>query len=160
NEYQFEKRRKEKAEAQGIAYQPTTYYAKKNEEVKANNRRLSSVLHLQKYKTTENYEALFHQARKSYPYDQEKIEATKKIAERAKGYVDYSKAKSMYEEFHAFTNKWKQKIEREGHHINAKKDFYNYLFHNYKVNNEVIEKYGYRVDSFREVLQEEIDDVN
>src|SRR5699024_7589024 len=133
-EYQFEKRQKEKAENQGIEYEPTTYYAKKNEEVKAYNRSISHVVNLQDYKTEDNFNELFNNVRRQNYYDKDKIEATKKMVERAKGYVDFSIAKKLYTDFHSQANNWKQKLERDANIINVKKDFYNQFFKDYEYN--------------------------
>src|SRR5699024_4686002 len=155
-EYQFEQRQKERSEKKGIEYQPTTFYAKKNEEVKAYNRSLSSVLHLQDYKTEESFNELFKQVRRRNVYNQEKIEATKKIAERAKEYVDFPVAKKVYTDFHSPTNKWKQKLERDVHNLNAKKSFIKGLIHDYAEDPSSALKYGYSIDNFKEEVGEEL----
>src|SRR5699024_9289938 len=116
-EYQFEKRQKEKAENQGIEYEPTTYYAKKKEEVKAYNRSIYHIVKLQDYKTEDNFNELFNNVRRQNYYDKDKIEATKKMVERAKGYVDFSIAKKLYTDFHSQANNWKQKLERDANTI-------------------------------------------
>lgn len=159
-EYQFEEKLKKDSEKKGKKYEPSTYYAKKNEEIKQYNQSLSNVIHLEDYKTKEDYNELFNRIRKDHPYDANKIESTRKMVDRAKGYVDYSIAKNLYNEFHSLTNKWKQKLERDGNKLNSKKDFYKYLFNNYNVNNHNIEKYGYSIDNFKQEMNEELKELN
>ena len=156
-EYQFEKRKKEKAIKEGIAYQPTTYYAKRNEEIKEYNKKLSHVMHLQDYKTNRNFKAVFDNIRKNQPYDQERIEATKKMVDRAKGYVNYSIAKDLYYDFHSETSKWKLKLKRDATALNSKKEFYNHLIEEYAKNKESVLKYGYSIDGFKKEVAKNLE---
>jgi len=156
-EYQFEKRRKEKAIKEGIAYQPTTYYAKRNEEIKEHNQRLSHVIHLQDYKTNRNFKAIFDNIRKNQPYNQERIEATRKMVDRTKGYVNYSIAKDLYNDFHGETSKWKLKLKRDATALNSKKEFYNHLIEEYAKNKESVLKYGYSIDGFKKEVAKDLD---
>lgn len=156
-EYQFEKRRKEKAIKEGIAYQPTTYYAKRNEEIKEHNKKLSHVIHLQDYKTTNrNFKAVFDNIRKDQPYNQERIEATRKMVDRAKGYVNYFIAKDLYNDFHGETSKWELKLKRDATALNSKKEFYNHLIEEYAKNKENVLKYGYSIDGFKKEVAEDL----
>src|SRR5699024_9117385 len=126
-EYQFEKRMKEEAEINDIEYQPTTYYAKKNQEVKEYNKKLSNVIHLQDYKTKNNYKDNIKKTRNKQTYNEELKENKKKMVDREKGYVNYSIAKDLYNDFHDETSKWKLKLKRDATTLNSKKEFYNHL---------------------------------
>src|SRR5699024_3189318 len=128
-------------------------------EVKAYNRSLSSVLHLQNYKTEESFNELFKQVRRRNVYDQEKIESTKKIAERAKEYVDFPVAKKLYTDYHSPTNMWKKKLEGDANIINVKKDFYNQLFYDYERNPKLVEKFGFSSSSFKSEVKEELEEL-
>src|SRR5699024_10914273 len=120
------------------------------------NRSLSSIRHLQNYKTEEPLNEIFQQVRRRKVYDQEKIEATKKIAERAKEYVDFPVAKKVYADFHSTTNKWKQKLERDVHNLNAKKSFFRHLLNDYSNHPPSVLKYGYSIDYFKGEVREEL----
>lgn len=156
-EYQFEKRMKEEAEINDIEYQPTTYYAKKNQEVKEYNKKLSNVIHLQDYKTNKNYKSVFDNIRSNQPYNEERIEATKKMVDRAKGYVNYSIAKDLYNDFHDETSKWKLKLKRDATTLNSKKEFYNHLIEEYAKNKESVVKYGYSIDNFKQEVAKDLE---
>lgn len=158
-EYQFEKRQKEYMKNQGIEYQPTTYYAKKNEEVKVYNRSISNVINLQNYKTEDNFNELFNSIRHKNYYNKEKIEATQKMVERAKGYVDYPISKKLYTDFHSQANNWKQKLERDANTINVKKDFYNQLFDDYERNPKLVEQFGFSSSNFKSEVKEELEEL-
>src|SRR5699024_5233659 len=125
NEYQFERRQKEQYENNGLEYKPTTYYAKKNEEIKVYNQNLSNVIHLEDYKTNRNYNDIFDNIRNSQPYNEDRIESTKMMVDRVKGYVTYSVAKDLYNDFYSETNKWKLKLKRDVTSLNSRKEFYN-----------------------------------
>src|SRR5699024_7875736 len=140
NEYQFERRQKEQCDNNGLEYKPTTYYAKKNEEIKTYNQNLSNVIHLEDYKTNKNYNDIFENIRNSQPYNEERIESTKMMVDRVKGYVTYSIAKDLYDDFHSETNKWQLKLKRDVTALNSKKEFYNNLINEYARNkNNVIQ---------------------
>src|SRR5699024_7750973 len=106
-------------------------YAEKNEEIKAYNRKINHVIHLKDYKVNKNFNDIFDRVRKNQPYNEEKIAETKKMVERAKGYIDYSTAKNLYNDFHSETSKWKLKLKRDVIDLNAKKEYYNDLINKY-----------------------------
>src|SRR5699024_4002569 len=159
SEYQFEKRRKEKCEKSGLEYEPTTYYAEKNEEIKAYNRKISHVIHLKDYKVNKNFNDIFDRVRKNQPYNEEKTAATRKMVERAKGYIDYPTAKNLYNDFHSETSKWKLKLKRDVTALNAKKEFYNNLINAYAKDKNAVIKYGYSADGFEREVAKELDKI-
>src|SRR5699024_10086465 len=76
--------------------------------------------------------------------------------ERAKGYVDFPISKKLYTDFHSPTNKWKQKLERDVHNINAKKSFVKGLINDYADNPSSVLQFGYSIDNFKEEVGEEL----
>src|SRR5699024_1542559 len=159
SEYQFEKRQKDRCEKNGLKYEPTTYYAEKNEEIKAYNRKINHVIHLKDYKVNKNFNDIFDRVRKNQPYNEEKIAATKKMVERAKGYIDYSTAKNLYNDFHSETSKWKLKLKRDVIALNAKKEFYNNLINEYAKEKNAVIQYGYSADGFEKEVAKDLDEI-
>src|SRR5699024_3184270 len=159
SEYQFEKRQKDSCEKNGLEYKPTTYYAEKNEEIKAYNRKINHVIHLQDYKVNKNFNDIFDRVRKDQPHNEERIEATRKMVERAKGYIDYPTAKNLYNDFHSETSKWKLKLKRDVTALNAKKEFYNNLIHEYAKDKNAVIKYGYSADGLEREVAKDLNDI-
>ena len=159
NEYQFERRQKEQYENNGLEYKPTTYYAKKNEEIKVYNQNLSNVIHLEDYKTNRNYNDIFDNIRNSQPYNEDRIESTKMMVDRVKGYVTYSVAKDLYNDFYSETNKWKLKLKRDVTSLNSRKEFYNNLINEYARNKNSVIQYGYTANGFEKEVAKDLDEI-
>src|SRR5699024_5313018 len=93
------------------------------------------------------------------PYNEEIIAATRKMVERAKGYIDYSTAKNLYSDFHSETSKWKLKLKRDVTALNAKKEFYNNLINAYAKDKNAVTKYGYSADGFEREVAKDLDEI-
>src|SRR5699024_5009527 len=159
NEYQFERRQKEQYENNCLEYKHTTYYAKKNEEIKVYNQNLSNVIHLEDYKTNRNYNDIFDNIRNSQPYNEDRIESTKMMVDRVKGYVTYSVAKDLYNDFYSETNKWKLKLKRDVTSLNSRKEFYNNLINEYARNKNSVIQYGYTANGFEKEVAKDLDEI-
>src|SRR5699024_4617869 len=114
------------------------------------------VIHLKDYKVNKNFNDIFDRVRKDQPHNEERIEATRKMVERAKGYIDYPTAKNLYNDFHSETSKWKLKLKRDVTALNAKKDFYNNLINEYAKDRSSVIKHGYSVDDFEKEVAKDL----
>src|SRR5699024_2776334 len=121
--------------------------------------KINHVIHLQDYKVNQNFNNIFDRVRKNQPYNGEKIAATRKMVERAKGYIDYSTAKNLYNDFHSETSKWKLKLKRDVTALNAKKEFYNNLINEYAKDNNAVIQYGYTADGFEKEVAKDLDEI-
>jgi hypothetical protein len=156
SEYQYEEKLKKEALDKGEKYTPTTYYAQKNEEIKKYNEKYNNVIHLEDYKTKKDYKQILSDLRSNLHVNKENVEATRLLVERAKGYVDYSVAKQLYDDFNSDINKWKLNLERQLTTLNSHKKFYNNLINNYKDNPNYVERFGYDVSNFKDQVKNEL----
>lgn len=156
SEYQYEEKLKKEAISKGEDYYPTTYYAQKNEEIKKYNEKYNNVIHLEDYKTKKDYKQILDDLRSNLHVNKENIEATRLLVDRAKGYVDYSVAKQLYDDFNSNINKWKLKLERQLTALNSNKKFYNNLINKYKENPKYVERFGYDVSNFKDQVKSEL----
>lgn len=156
NEYQLEKRKKQEAEQNGERYQPVTYYAQRNEEIKRYNDQHQDVIRLEDYKQKADLDKQLKELRQKSHHDENKIQATNLLVQRAKGYVDFQIAKQLHQEFHDNHNKWKLKLERNETLIKAKKNLYAELMEKHKTNPEAVESYGFSSNHFKEEMKQEL----
>lgn len=156
SEYQFEKKIKKEAEKNNEEYKPTTHYAKKNEEIKQYNEQLNDIVHLEDYKVKKDYKSHLDQLRKDVHVNEDRVEATQLLVQRAKGYVDYKVAKNLYDDFNNDRNKWKLNIERVETVNDSKKTLYSKLIEAHKKNPEIVKSYGYSVENFKDEMREDI----
>src|SRR5699024_4475074 len=84
NEYKFEERLQNEANEKGEKYNPKTYYAKKNAEIKKYNERFADVIHLQDYKTKRDFKSELDNLRKNIHVDERNVEATRLLVDRQK----------------------------------------------------------------------------
>lgn len=159
-EYQFERKLKKDAEVKGKQYNPQTYYAQKNEEIKKYNERFSDVIHLEDYRTKKDYKKELDQLRNAMHIDKNKIDATRLLVNRVKGYVDYQSASKLHHDFNNNQNKWKLKIERANAVNESKRKVFNKLQEHYQSGNQsIVEKYGYSKENFPNEVNKDLQEV-
>lgn len=157
NEYQFEKRLKDEAEKNNKEYKPTTYYAKKNAEIKEYNEQLNKVIHLQDYKQKKDYKSILNDLRYEVHTDNTRKNAKRLLVDRVKGYVDFQISKDLFHDFNNSRNKWKLKLERADSLNHSKNQLYNTIIKEFKESPTAVEKYGYSVENFREEMKAELE---
>jgi len=156
SEYQYEKRVKNEAEKNGKEYKPTTYYAKKNEEIKRYNDNFKDVIHLEDYKQKKDYKDQLNDLRNKMHVKDYNVHATQLLTNRVKGYVDYQVAKNLYNDFTNERNKWKLKLERDTTLNESEKDLYSRLIKQYENNPSIVEKYGYSIEDFKSEMKDDL----
>src|SRR5690606_8892872 len=104
-EYQYEEKVKKTHEQEKTPYEPTSYYAKKNVEIKKYNEQFANVVHLEAYKTDKELVKKLDKFRYDKQPDTKNIEATKILVNRVKGYVDFGVSTKLYNEFSDSRNK-------------------------------------------------------
>ncbi|TCP24460.1 plasmid mobilization system relaxase [Scopulibacillus darangshiensis] len=156
NAYQLEEKEKNECEKNNKTYTPRTYYAKKNVEIKAYNKKYENVINLEEYKTEKEYKKYLDNVRREHHFDEEKIHATNLLVERAKGYIDYKVALNLYNNFHDERNKWSLKLERDESKINAEKKLYSSLLTAYKNNKNAVVQFGYSSNDFKNEVKADL----
>ncbi|HZH59648.1 MAG TPA: MobQ family relaxase [Metabacillus sp.] len=112
-EYQIEKREKEKAEKNGVEYRAKTYFGKLNQEIEKVNRKLEiikqKIVSLSDYRRQVQNEKIneLNNIRKSIQLSQEDWKAIKVVANRLNGFVDLRSAKDNLNKL----GNWKKKLE-------------------------------------------------
>lgn len=155
-EYQFEARKKAEAEKNNQPYEPVTHYGKKKAVIQAENAKLKKIVHLTAYKQEKDYRAQLDRLRSDSHVDDEKVAATQLLVERVKGYVDFQVAKNIYHDFNNERNKWKLNIERAESVNEAKKNLYSKLIEAYKQRPDVVRRYGYSTENFKEEIMKDL----
>lgn len=156
SEYQFEERRKKEAEKNGTNYEPKCYYAKKNEEIKEYNKQFDNIIHLEDYKTQKDYKKELDNLRYKMHVNENKINATRLLVSRIKGYVDYQSASKLYYDFTDNHNKWKMNLERKLSINKTKEQVFNKMTERFKDNPNSVLKYGYSINNFHEEIKNEL----
>lgn len=156
SEYKFEEKVKKQAIEERKEYEPTTYYAKKNAEIKKYNDKVSNLIHLEDYKADKDYKGNLDKIRMNLHIHPSSIEATNLLVQRAKGYVDYDVANKLYVDFNDERNKWKLKIERAETTINSKRNLYAKIMNEHKDNPKIVERYGYNLKTFKEEIRDDL----
>lgn len=156
NAYQYEDRLKKEAIAEGKEYVPQTYYAKENEEIKLYNKKVTNEHSIEDHLVKKEYDDKLSNARKSVHADSEDYKQIKLLVDRAKGYVDFGIAKSLYNDFHNDRNKWKLKLERDHASVKSERNLSNKIVAGYEDNPEIVAKFGYSVEDFKEQMASEL----
>src|SRR5699024_10056510 len=125
-------------------------------EIKAYNKQIQNVSHLDDYKTEQDFNRYLNDVRKNLHTDPQEIEATQLLVDRAKGYVDYDVARRMYNDFHQKNNKWERKLERDFAYLEAKKNTFSAIVKQYHEEPSRVEQYGYSVENFREEMKNDL----
>lgn len=155
-EYQYEAKVKKAHEKENTPYEPTSYYAKKNMEIKKYNEKFAKVVHLDQYRTDKELVKKLDKFRYDKQSDTKGIEATKILVDRVKGYVDFGASQKLYNEFSDSRNKWNLKLEKEKSHIDSERKLYADLIKKFGESPEYVEKFGYSKERFKEEIKKDI----
>lgn len=155
-EYQYEAKVKKTHEQENTPYEPTSFYAKKNVEIKKYNEQFANVIHLEAYKTDKALVKKIDKFRYDKQPDTKNIEATKILVERVKGYVDFGVSTKLFNEFSDSRNKWSLKLEKEKSHISSERKLYADLINKFEKNPEYVEKFGYSKEDFKSEIKQDI----
>lgn len=155
-EYQYEAKVKKTHEQENTPYEPTSYYAKKNVEIKKYNEQFANVVHLEAYKTDKALVKKLDKFRYDKQPDTKNIEATKILVNRVKGYVDYVVSQKLFNEFSEPRNKWNLKLEKEKSQISSERKLYSDLINKFSKNPEYVEKFGYSKEEFKAEIKQDI----
>lgn len=155
-EYQYEAKVKKAHEKENTPYEPTSYYAKKNVEIKKYNEKFAKVVHLDQYRTDKELVKKLDKFRYDKQSDTKGIEATKILVNRVKGYVDFGVSQKLYNEFSDSRNKWNLKLEKEKSHIDSERKLYADLIKKFGESPEYVEKFGYSKERFKEEIKKDI----
>lgn len=155
-EYQFEEKVKAQHEKENTPYEPTTFYAKKNVEIKEFNKQFSNVIHLEEYRTDKALVQKLDKFKKDNMTDTKSIEATKLLVNRVKGYVDFGVSQKLYNEFSDPRNKWNLKLEKEKSYLSSERKMYGDIITKFNENPAYVEKFGYSQEGFKEEIKMDI----
>ncbi|MBE3102830.1 MAG: MobA/MobL family protein, partial [Bacilli bacterium] len=156
SEYQYEEKVKTEDKKENKEYQPTSFYAKKNEEIKKFNEKFSNIVHLEQYKTEKEMALKLDKFRYDSHRDKNNIEATQLLLNRVKGYVDFGVSKKLYNEFGDSRNKWNLKLEKEKAYINSERKVCADLIDKYGKNKNYVMNFGYSKENFKEEIKEDL----
>ena len=155
-EYQYEEKVKKTHEQEQTTYEPTSYYAKKNVEIKKYNEKFANVIHLDQYRTDKELVKKLDKFRYDNKPDTKNIEATKLLVNRVKGYVDFGVSQKLYNEFSDSRNKWNLKLVKEQTQIHAERKLYADLINKFGESPEYVEKFGYSKEEFKTEIKQDI----
>ncbi|MDJ0333284.1 MobA/MobL family protein [Planococcus sp. S3-L1] len=155
-EYQYEEKVKEQHQKEGTAYEPTTFYAKKNVEIKKYNEKFANVVHLEEYRTDKNLVQKIDKFTKQNVTNIESMKATKLLVNRVKGYVDFGVAQKLYNEFSDPRNKWNLKLEKEKSYLASERKVYGDLIDKFNEKPSYVEQFGYSQEGFKEEVKKDI----
>ena len=155
-EYQYEAKVKKTHEQEKTPYEPTSFYAKKNVEIKKYNEKFANVVHLDAYKTDKELVKKLDNFRYDNKPDTKNIEATKLLVNRVKGYVDFGVSQKLYNEFSDSRNKWNLKLVKEKTQIQAERKLYADLINKFGESPEYVEKFGYSKEEFKTEIKQDI----
>lgn len=120
-EYQFEKRMKEESLKNGVEYEPTTTYAKLNDEIEKDNKRIellnNKVVDLNEYKSTVQSDLMdqLKELRNKQSLTKSEWLSIKVVSKAVKGYVDIDNASKNVKRM----GNWKSKLDRDKERIIA-----------------------------------------
>ncbi|MGE6370583.1 MobA/MobL family protein [Planococcus kocurii] len=155
-EYQFEEKVKAQHEKENTPYEPTTFYAKKNAEIKKYNEKFANVIHLEEYRTDKNLVQKIDKFTKQNVTSAESMKATKLLVNRVKGYVDFGVAQKLYNEFSDPRNKWNLKLEKEKSYLASERKVYSDLIDKFNEKPSYVEQFGYSQEGFKEEVKKDI----
>lgn len=155
-EYQYEAKVKKTHEQEQTPYEPTSFYAKKNVEIKKYNEKFANVIHLDQYRTDKELVKKLDKFRYDNKPDTKNIEATKLLVNRVKGYVDFGVSQKLYNEFSDSRNKWNLKLVKEQTQIHAERKLYADLINKFSESPEYVEKFGYSKEAFKTEIKQDI----
>lgn len=158
-QYQYEQRAKKQAEKEGKEYEPVTYYGKLNKELHAINKELESlktekVVSLDQHQEEKKWNQSLDAIRKNASLNGEQKSALTMVAKRAKTYVDYTVARTIYNDIKE--GNWRKKLDTQKTTILAEKNILNKAHYVYKENPNKVLQYGFHPKKYKQEMAKRI----